>query len=82
MRTFNKVNKIFVKSDNTTTKIFNRYLYCLIPFILLMIIYNLIWGDKIIIINLLNSVGVSLITGLVVVYLCGLITRANGFKRL
>ena len=56
MKEFKKVNKTFIKSKNTTSKIFNRYLYCLIPFILLIIIYNLIWGNTTEIINLIKYI--------------------------
>ena len=62
MKEFKTINKTFIKSNNTTNKIFNRYLYCLIPFILLTIIYNLIWGSNIEIINLLKSIIISLLT--------------------
>ena len=37
MREFKKLDRVFIKSNNTTNKIFNRYLYCLIPFILLIL---------------------------------------------
>ena len=38
MREFKKLDRVFIKSNNTTNKIFNRYLYSLIPFILLILI--------------------------------------------
>jgi len=62
MKEFKKVNQIFIKSNNTTNKIFNRYLYSLIPFILLIIIYNLFFGKMSIIINLLKSLILSIVT--------------------
>ena len=62
MKEFKKVNKTLIKSNNTTTKIFNRYLYCLIPFILLIIISNLISKTSNIILSLLISITVSIIT--------------------
>ena len=62
MREFKKINQVFIKSNNTINKIFNRYLYCLIPFILLLITYNLIWGEISIIINLIKSLILSLVT--------------------
>ena len=46
MKEFKKVNQTFIKSNNQVSKIFNRYLYCLIPFILLIFIYDLIWGTS------------------------------------
>lgn len=61
MKEFKKVDKVFIKSDNTINKIFNRYFYCLISFIVLIIMYNLIWGSKIEIMYLGRSVLLSLI---------------------
>ena len=69
MKEFKIVNKTFIKSNNTTNKIFNRYLYSLIPFILLIIIYNLIWGSNIVIINLLKSILISLFTCITTEYI-------------
>ncbi len=62
MKEFKKVNKTLIKSNNTTTKIFNRYLYCLIPFILLIIISNLISRTSNNIMSLLISITVSILT--------------------
>lgn len=59
MKEFKKVDKVFIKSNNTTNKIFNRYLYCLIPFILIIIISSIILNDKLEIINLLKSLSLS-----------------------
>lgn len=69
MKEFKKVNKVFIKSNNHTNKIFNRYLYSLIPFILLIIIYNLIWGSTNIIISLLKSISISLIFNTITQYI-------------
>ena len=55
-----KETKTYIKSNNSTTKIFNRYLYSLIPFILLIIIYNLTKGSNTVIISLLKSIIISL----------------------
>lgn len=62
MKEFKKVNKTFIKSNNTTNKIFNRYLYCLIPFILLITIYNLTLGSKSLAVSLVKSIIISIIT--------------------
>ena len=62
MKKFKKINQVFIKSNNTTNKIFNRYLYSLIPFILLLVVYNLIWGEISLIINLIKSLILSLVT--------------------
>jgi len=82
MKEFRKVNKTFIKSDNSTTKIFNRYLYCLIPFLLLIVLYNLIWGDSVVIINLLRNIFVSIISCLVVGYIFNLIKKEKSFSKL
>ena len=75
MKEFKMVNKTFIKSNNTTNKIFNRYLYSLIPFILLIIIYNLIWGSNIVIINLIKSNLISLFTCITTEYIFNLINK-------
>lgn len=82
MREFKKVNKTFIKSNNSTTKIFNRYLYCLIPFILLIILYNLIWGSKNIIISLLINMSVSIVISFIVAFIFNFIRKENNFIRL
>lgn len=66
MRSFDKVDKVFIKSNNNTTKIFNRYLLCLIPFLLFVLIYNLIWGSSDVAINLLVNTGISIVVSLAV----------------
>ena len=82
MKEFKTVNKIFIKSNNTTNKIFNRYFYCLIPFILLIIIYNLIWGDKTEIINLLKSLSISLLTCTVTEYIFNIIKKEKNIIKI
>ena len=82
MKEFTVENKIFIKSNNTTTKIFNRYLYCLIPFILLFITYNLIWGSKLQIINLSKSISISLITCLITQYIFNIIKKEKNINKL
>ena len=77
MREFKTVNKTFIKSNNATSKIFNRYLYCLIPFFLLIIIYNAIWGSVTEIINLLKATFISLITSIIIQYLFNLAKRGK-----
>ena len=66
MKTFNKVDKVYIKSNNTTNKIFNRYLFCLIPYILLIISYNLIWGEFKNIINLFISTLIALAISVII----------------
>lgn len=65
MREFKKVDKVFIKSNNNVSKIFNRYLFCLIPFILFILIYNMIWGSSEIAINLIKNTLVSIIITLI-----------------
>ena len=80
MREFKKVNKTFIKSNNSTTKIYNRYLYCLIPFVLFIMIYNLIWGSRLIVINLLRNIVISLVVSLLFSYIIKKIRKENNFK--
>ena len=82
MKEFKTVNKTFIKSDNTTTKIFNRYLYCMIPFVLLIIIYNAIWGSVTEIINLIKSISISLITSLIIQYIFNLTKKEKSISKL
>ena len=82
MKEFKKVNKVFIKSNNTASKIFNRYLYALIPFIFLIIIYNLIWGSTNIIISLLISLATSLITSTITQYIINLIKKKKEFTKI
>lgn len=66
MKTFTKIDKVYIKSNNTTNKIFNRYLFSLIPYVLLIIVYNLIWGELKNIINLFLATSISLIISLII----------------
>lgn len=72
MKEFKKVNKVFIKSNNTTTKIFNRYLFCLLAFVLLIIICNLIYLSPMNILNLLKGLLISFITCIIVEYIFSL----------
>jgi len=82
MREFKKVNKTFIKSTNRVSLIYNRYLYCLIPFILLILTYNTIWGTKLEAINLLKSISISLITSLITQYIFNLIKKQRKITKL
>lgn len=82
MREFKTVDKIYIKSNNTTNKIFNRYLYCLIPFILLIVIYNLVWGTSSVAINLLKSVSISLIISSIVQYIFNIIKKDTNISKI
>lgn len=77
MKTFNKVDKVYIKSNNTTNKIFNRYLFCLIPYILLIILYNLIWGKFKNIINLFISTIIALIILVIIQLIFNIIKKRN-----
>ena len=82
MKEFEKRNKVFIKSNNSVNKIFNRYLFSLIPYIILILIYNLIFGEKIIIINLTKSISVSLIISTIVQYIFNIINKQNNIKNI
>lgn len=82
MKEFKIEKKVFTKSNNTTGKIFNRYLYCLVPFILLIVIYNLIGGDITNVINLLKSLSISLLTCLLTQYIFNLIKKEQKINKL
>ena len=82
MKEFKKVNKTFIKSNNTTSKIFNRYLYCLFPYILLIVGYNLICGPIIEIIDLLKSISISLTTTIIIQYIFNLTKKEKNITKL
>lgn len=69
MREFKTLNQTFIKSNNQTSKIFNRYLYSLIVFILFIIISSLINKSFKIIFNLLISIIISIITSIITQYI-------------
>lgn len=82
MKEFIKKDKVFIKSNNETSKIYNRYLYCLISFVIFIVIYNLIWGSVIDIINLLKSIFVSLFTLTIIQYVFNLGYRKKGIMKI
>lgn len=82
MKEFKKENKVFIKSNNTTNKIFNRYLYCILPFLLLTIFYNLIWGMPKYVTNLLISTSISLLISIIVQYIFNLIKKETKFSNI
>lgn len=82
MKEFKKINKVFIKSNNTVSKIFNRYLFCLIPFLFLIIFYNFIWGSKLVIINLLKSISISLITCTTIQYIFNFTKKEKNIKKI
>lgn len=82
MKEFKKVNKVFIKSNNTTTKIFNRYLYCLIPFIILIIISNLINRTPEGIISILKSISISLITNIIIQYIFNIVHKEKDITKI
>ena len=69
MKEFKTLNQTFIKSNNQSSKIFNRYLYSLIPFILLIIISNLINKSFSTITNILASISISLIVSITTQYI-------------
>ena len=82
MKEFKKVDKIFIRSNNSTTKIFNRYLGCLIAFFLLTFAYNLLSGNSVIAFNLLKSTLLSLLISMVVGIIFNCIKKDRSFFEL
>lgn len=81
MKEFKKVNKVFIKSSNTVNKIFNRYLLCLIPFILLIVSYNFLWGSNFLIVNLLKSISISLISSIIIQYIFNVFNKEKNITK-
>lgn len=82
MREFEKVNKVFIKSNNTVNKIFNRYLFSLIPYIILIIIYSFIWGSVLEIVNIIKSISISLIISVIVQYIFNLSKKEKDITKI
>lgn len=82
MKEFKKVDKVFLKSNNTVQKIWNRYLFCLLPYIALIIIYNLIWGSTTEIINLFKSIAVSFVVSFLTQYLFNIIKKEKDISKI
>ena len=81
MKEFKKVNKVIIKSNNTVNKIYNRYLFILISFIILIVTYNLVWGSKLLIVNLLKSILISLITSIITQYIFNIIIKEKNITK-
>lgn len=82
MREFKTVNKTLIKSNNHTLKIFGRYTYSLIFFLLFIVIYNLINKEYNYIINLFKSLIVTLSISIVLDYIINLIKKNNSIKKI
>lgn len=82
MKEFKKIDKVFIKSNNTTNKIFNRYLYCLIPFILIIIISSIILNDKLEIINLLKSLSLSILCCSITQFIFNKLNKNNNITKI
>ena len=82
MKEFKQVNKTFIKSNNKVSKIYNRYLYSLIPFILLILIYNLTYGSLGIILSLIKSLSISLLVSIITQYIFNIIHQEKDIKKL
>ena len=82
MKEFKTLNQTFIKSNNQSSKILNRYLYSLIPFILLIIIYNLIKSSYNTIINLLVSISISLIVSITTQYIFNIIKKEKNIMKI
>jgi len=82
MKEFKTLNQTFIKSNNQTSKIFNRYLYSLLPFILLIIVSNLINKSLNTITNSLVSVSISLLTSIITQYLFNLRNKEKDITKI
>lgn len=82
MKEFKKVDKVFIKSNNTTNKIFDRYLYCLIIFVITTIFFSSISKDKLEIINILKSISLSILSCFITQFIFNKINKKNNIKRI
>lgn len=82
MRTYNVVDKTYVKSNNSTNKIISRYTYSLLAFIILSSIINLFLGNKDIIILLIKTIIISLVISSIIAYIINIIKKKYNFIKI
>lgn len=80
MREFKKVNRIFVKSSNTSSKILNRYTYSLIVFPIFMIMYFLFVKEYKVMFNYVKGLFLSFVLSIIIQYIINLIKNKKSFK--
>ena len=74
--------KVYVKSNNNTYKIYRNYLYSLIFFVISLILLNLLFGDKEIIIPLIKTIIISIITTSILDYILNIFKKKYNFIKI
>ena len=79
MKEYAVVAKTFVKSRNKTSKIYSRYFYSLVAFILFSVVFLLLLKQKALILPLLKSVSLSLIIASALAYFINIVFKNTNF---
>ncbi len=75
-------NKTFIKSSNSTKKIYDRYFISLVSFALIISIINLIIGNKELVLSLIKSIGIVFIVMSILAYIINLLLKKNDFLKI
>lgn len=81
MREFKTVDRVFVKVNNNSQQIFNRYTYGLIFLTLYNLIYNLILGETSYVISYLKTLLIVIVLTILIGYVINIIYNRKSFKK-
>lgn len=82
MRTYNVIDKVYVKSNNSTNNIMSRYTYTLIIYILLSSVINIFIGNKDIVLSLIKTTIISLFISSIIAYLINITKKKYSIKKI
>ena len=82
MRTFNVIDKVYVKSDNSTNHIFSRYTYTLIIFVLLSSFINILLGNKNMVFSLIKTIIISLVFTSIITYIINIFKKKYSYIKI
>lgn len=80
MKEFKTVDGVFVKSNNSTWQIFNRYTYGLIFLTVYNLIYNLILGETRYVLSYLKTLGIVIVLTILIGYGINIVFKKKKFK--
>ena len=80
MENFKQAKKVFIKSNNSTKKIFRRYPISLISFIILIIAYNIINQNYNYIVDFTKNIIISIFVGIILSYVVSIFKNKVKFK--
>ncbi len=82
MKEFKTLNQTFIKSENSTKKIWKRYAISLLFYIIPILIYFLITNKTNLLLNLIKSIFISITISIVIQYLINIIKKEHSFKKI